>query len=284
MKKSLLALLCVVGLGVAGLASAQSGDFSIIQRLLNTLEGQMAELKATQPAQVSASGVAQKKTTTTKAVTSTSITPPAPSDDNPIDGNPNPVPGNVVSCAGGGTMPIGSINQTIYCDGSRWARSSLLTNTGSKIGINFPEGTYDYDAMLRVKNFAVPTNNPAYGQAAAIYGASNAGSGVAGTSSSGNGVYARSNSGTALFAHTLTGTAVKASTGNGTFGFYQEGFGRNYLANDLGIGFTPPFNGNPSANLYVAGNVTVNSLNGSGNAYACLDSAGKLFRSNNPCR
>lgn len=96
----------------------------------------MAELKASQPAQVSsridaASNVVKPRMVTTSRI----VTPSILSDDTPIQGSPDPVPGGIVTCAGGATMPTGRTGQTIYCNGSRWTSSSLLMNSGSKIGI-----------------------------------------------------------------------------------------------------------------------------------------------------
>jgi hypothetical protein len=140
MKKSLLVLLCVLGLGVAGLASAQSNSFSSIQRLLNTLEGQMAALKSEQSAQVASSVTAKKITTVKNSDSAVSVT----SSDDPITGNDNPVPGGVVVCAGGATMPRSSEQgQVIYCNGSRWAVApNLRLIDGQKLFQAFDSTTF----------------------------------------------------------------------------------------------------------------------------------------------
>ena len=78
-------------------------------------------------------------------------------------------------------------------------------------------------------------------------------------------------------------------TGNEYLEVYHDGFdGRIESASGdlqisansskVGIGVT-----NPSTELEVAGNVTITNLAGSGNAYVCVNSNGKLYRSSSAC-
>jgi hypothetical protein len=54
--------------------------------------------------------------------------------------------------------------------------------------------------------------------------------------------------------------------------------GEAQSAGNLGIGTTVP-----SEKLEVNGNVKISPLSGSGNAYACINSAGVIYRSASPC-
>ncbi len=62
-----------------------------------------------------------------------------------------------VSGGGGGTIPAGNNKNTLRHDGTAWVASSLLTNTGERIGI----GTeWPYYQLEITQNFALPASTP----------------------------------------------------------------------------------------------------------------------------
>lgn len=87
----------------------------------------------------------------------------------------------------------------------------------------------------------------------------------------------------------LTVGTLGASPSNyiASFGFLSI-FGKAYVYGDTQIGETATANipGNlkvVNGSATISNDVTINSKNGSGNSYACFDSSGKFFRSNDPC-
>lgn len=135
--------------------------------------------------------------------------------------------------------PIGTLNQTIRCDGRSWVADSNIINTGNRVGIGFDPGNntantsrltiLDNDNTNFVGAFTGITLSRFSGGVAAVRGIITPGPGsspIAG----GAGVLGQ--------ADMLFGTAVQANQEHGGYGFYQKGsYAMNNFESMLSVGY-----------------------------------------------
>jgi len=253
MKKYLAVFVCFVLLSLFVAVPAFAQTEANNKSLWNKIMGLFSQTDSSE--QTAATVKSQKNITTTPFfdIGTTPITP--------VDASPNE------NGCGQTLTPLGTINQTIRCNGRSWVADSNLTNNGDLIRIATGGAPIlNAEAKLTVTTDGSHADN-------AIQGYSYTGNGVFGWSTasesvgvigktsgyssvgvlgktsghSGVGVMGESfsDSGVGVIGKALNGaTAVKAITGNfETYGFYQEGTNaRNYMQGWLRLSDNPTEN------------------------------------------
>lgn len=228
MKRYLIALV-LIGLFAVMPVSAQTTNTqsqNALQATLNSLRAQLSQLYS----QLPSAGVLGV-TTNTVAPTPTITTA---------------TPGN----CGQTLTPVGTVNQTIRCDGRNWVAASNLLNNGVNLAIGYEPA--NSGPGLNGSRLFVTADPASSAYSAGIQGQSQRGSGIIGQSIEGVGI-------TGISFGTVSSPdsaiAIKALQNNVGYGFYQEGpSAKNYFQGKLNIGVDP----HPSASGQMLNVVSTN--------------------------
>lgn len=224
MKKYLIALVLVSLFAVAPVhaQTTNAQNQSTLQTTLNALKAQLNQLYSQLPA---------------AAVLSATV--------KTIEPARTISPQTATGTCGQTLTPVGTLNQTIRCNGINWVAAGNLLNNGDIVGIGvgvIPLGGYKLGVINNLQGGVAVSVEDASGNGTGVLSYSgSAGVGVLGkTPGGGTGVW-----GTVSEVNAASGIAVKASNNGFGYGFYQEGANaKNYFQGKVEIGIigtsTPP--------------------------------------------